>query len=74
MKEDSTIKELYNEPRSPFTKLSWLLCHKTTKLDLKKEQAKMKLMKQLNSVYEKGAITHATLTPDTGEPTTNEAL
>jgi len=74
MKKDSTVEDLINGPRNPFAKLCWILCHEATKRNLTKEQAKTKLMEQLDIVYERGASTHTASTQDTGQPTTNTAL
>jgi hypothetical protein len=74
MKEDSTVKDLINGPRNQFAQHCWILCHEATKMNLTKEQAKTKLMEQLDIVYEKGASTHTASTQDTGNPPTNTTL
>ena len=43
-------------------------------MNLTKDQAKTKLMEQLDIVYEKGASTHTTSNQDMGNPPTNTAL
>ncbi len=72
MKEDSTVEDLCNGPRSPFAKLCWLLSHEATKLGHRKDQVKLHLMNQLDRVYEKGANIHTAVTPDIGDLMTNK--